>query len=240
MTSLKIIPLLLLASLCSASVIANDAIEEVVVTGSRIQDNAGPIVFTTKGDFLLQEVSLVNDSLKVDERKQDVLKTFENLLKKSKANKLINISRGESRLYPVDSKSDFDKLYSDYERKGSISVILKVNLKAKDKNTNLETIFEDFVESVNRVGRTQINMTDDERISIVDPRQYRKKLVSEIADDIEHITDSLGSEYRVILSGMDKDMSWRRNGEDNVEFSLPYSFEIIPETVNTIVSGYDD
>ena len=216
-----------------------DYIEEVVVTGSRISD-AGPIVFTTQGDFLLQEISLVNDSLEVDERKNDVKKTFLNLLAMAKKNDKVQISRGESRLYKVNSVSDFDLLYGDQNRKGSLNLILKVNLKERDEDTELESIFDNFTHSVELAGRTQVFDYGDEEISIVNPRQYRKKLISEISKDIKHITKSLGPEYRVILEGMDNKMSWQREGEDNVTFSLPYSFSVIPQNINSTVNPYDD
>jgi len=217
-----------------------DYVEEVVVTGSRISRSAeaGPIVFTTQGDFLLQEINLVNDSLEVDERKSDVEKTFINLLNKAKVNKKIQISRGDSRIYAVDKPSDFELLYQDQNRKGSVRVILKVNLKERSKDESLETVFKNFTNSIKLSGRTQIFDYGSERISIVNPRQYRKDLISVITKDIAHITKSLGSEYRVLLEGMDNKMTWEREGEDNVTFSLPYSFTVIPESINTI-SGYE-
>ncbi len=216
-----------------------DYLEEIVVTGTRNIDS-GPIVYTTTGDFLLQEISLVNDSLEVDERKADVKKTFINLLAQAKKNDKIQVSRGDSKLYSVDSASDFELLYGDVNRKGSLNVILKVNLKDRDKDTKLESIFENFTNSIERAGRTQVFDYADEEISIVNPRQYRKKLISAISKDINHITKSLGPEYRVILDGMDNEMNWQREGEDNVTFSLPYSFKVIPQNINSLVSGYDD
>ena len=60
MRSLRILTLCLLT--LSLQNTYAEYVEEIVVTGSRVSRSAdaGPIVFTTKGDFLLQEINLIH------------------------------------------------------------------------------------------------------------------------------------------------------------------------------------
>jgi hypothetical protein len=191
---------------------------------------------TVKGDFLLQEIMLINDSLKEEERKADILQTFKNLIADARKHPAIEIATGEERLSAINDSSQFEDFFEDSEdRKGRLSIILKANLKKHDASTGTpDDVLEKFIESVKLAGRTEISPMDDSDISIVNPRQYRNLLVQKIGKDINNITTSMGADYRVILKGLDNEMNWYRDGDDTVAFYIPYEFVVIPKNISAL------
>ena len=77
---------------------------EIVVTGSRITDYADMPAVTIKksADFLVQEIRLVNDSRSPNLRKNEIIKSINNLLISSREINGIELSYGVGFLTPVN------------------------------------------------------------------------------------------------------------------------------------------
>ena len=81
--------------------------------------------------------------------------------------------------------------------------------------------------------RITIRTNGDTAVSVVDPFQYRNEVVATIIEEINTITDALGPEYVAIIKGLDRQVYWDRQGDIELAFSLPYTYEIIPNTLHS-------
>ncbi len=89
-------------------------------------------------------------------------------------------------------------------------------------------------------GRTTISTYDEISVSVVNPYQYRTDVMKLVTDEVNNVTKALGPEYRVMLSGLDKELKWVRSGDLNLAFYLPYTYDIISDTLHSIQRVYED
>lgn len=73
--------ILSMLSLFVGSLAVAQAVEEVIVTGMRASGDELPgVVFRRQADFLLLEVTVLNDSRNEEIREKEILKTLQNAL----------------------------------------------------------------------------------------------------------------------------------------------------------------
>ena len=222
---------MLLGSLSSSITLAS-ALEEVVVTSGR--SDGAPVVLSVKADYHFQPVRIINDSLVYEERIRDVELAYQKIIEASLKN--IDITLANRDLTPILGKENFSNMYHDtkIDNMGYVTLSIKSEVKNHDpkKGSYLQQ-YSEFLNSIETVGRTKFQFYGESDITIVNPRSYRRKLINEIGKDIQNLTSSLGGDYRAIISGLDGEIQWHREGEDNVEFYVPYQFFIIPKNINT-------
>ncbi len=90
-----------------------------------------------------------------------------------------------------------------------------------------------FVDKVDEKGRVTISSSGATSVSVVDPYQYRDEVVAAIVEEVNAVTDALGPEYVAIIKGLDRQVYWDRKGNIDLAFSLPYTYEIIPNTLQS-------
>ena len=95
-------------------------------------------------------------------------------------------------------------------------------------------MLSDFSESLPVEGRVEIEILDEVDVSIVNPSQYRNKLIKLITEDTKTVTSSLGADYRVVISGIDSPVQWVKSGAINLSLYIPYSYTVIPTNVNSV------
>ena len=206
-------------------------LDEIIVTGSYV--DGSPIVYTVKGDFYLQPLRLINDSLITAERLRDTRLTFEALFEAAQNNEQIFIIGNEDELAPLESVSSFSDLFTDNHNQNDKSIVdlfLKSPIE-KSGQIDYARRNQSFLDGVQTFGRTKIYLDEDSEITILNPRQYRPALISAIGKDINHINQAFGGDYRVVLTGLDKNIDWFRSGIDSVSFYLDYSFAVIPKNI---------
>ena len=83
---------------------AEEAIQEIIVTGSRLLDyNEMPAVTLVKtADFLAQEIRISNDSRSPEIRRKEIYQSIDNLIKASKKANNIELSYGEGFLTDIN------------------------------------------------------------------------------------------------------------------------------------------
>jgi hypothetical protein len=214
-------------------------LEEIVVTAGR--SDGAPVVYSVKGDYHLQPIKIINDSLVEEERERDVKAAYEAIIDSSLGSSNIAIVASKRELTPIKDASDFSQLYRDDSKnsKSSINLFIKSEIKSHDpsKGTYKEN-YQSFINSVGKFGRTKVVFNGDSDITILNPRQYRASLIQEIGKDIKVLVQALGGDYRVVINGLDRQVKWHREGEDNVEFFIPYSFIVIPKNITMIPGEY--
>ncbi len=218
--------------------------DEIVVTGTRI-DNSIPGIFLEKrGDFLLLEAKIENDSRELSTRLKEINVTLKKF--QAAADKNPKITLG------IVDDSDFvrplsESNFSDSIRFGSRPDTSVATLKVKTKipenvidSYKLAQMLGEFVDSIDEEDRTTINTYDEISVSVVDPFQYRVDVIKKVIDEVNMITEGLGPNYRVIIKGIDKELNWVRSGDLNLAFYLPYEYEVIPDTLHSIQRVIED
>lgn len=224
--------LLLFGAFISLKVSAS-SIEEIVVTSGR--SDGAPVVLSIKADYHFQPIRILNDSLVGEERARDVRLVYTEIVAASLKSE--NITLVNSDLTPILSDKGFSKKYQDRKSNnmGYIDLSIKSEVKNHDpKKGTYKKQYSDFINGIGKVERTKIQFSGSSDITIVNPRNYRKKLINEIGSDIQNLTKSLGGDYRAIINGLDGELRWHREGEDNVEFYIPYEFFIIPTNISSM------
>ena len=212
--------------------------DEVVVTGSRLSASPG-IYLEKRGDYLLLEVQIENDSRELDTRLEEINDTVDSIIDAAEADPSIELSIvGDGNMVRPLSMENFRTGIRSGGRPDTSVAFLKVKTEipnAVADSYKLATKLGSFVEDLDEVGRTRITALDDIAVSVVNPFQYRKEVMDLIIDEVNDVTGKLGPDYRVILTGIDGELEWVRSGDLNLAFYLPYKYMVIPDSLNSIV-----
>ena len=212
--------------------------DEIIVTASRI-DNSTPGVFLEKrGDFLLLEAKIENDSRELSTRIKEINATLEKFQQAAAKNPKITLGIvDDSDFVRPLSESNFSDSIGYGSRPDTSVATLKVKTEIPGSvidSYKLAQMLSEFVDSIDEEDRTTITTYDEISVSVVNPFQYRMDVIKKVVGEVNMITDSLGPEYRAIIKGLDKELKWVRSGDLNLAFYLPYEYEIIPDTLHSI------
>ncbi len=225
------------------SQLAHAQMDEVIVTGTRISETPG-ITLEKKGDFLLLEVNIENDSRELSVRLKEMNATIDNMIAAAKEHPDIVLSLIDDNDFvrPL-SKDTFHAGIRRGARPDTSVATLKVKTNIPDKVNNafrLSVKLAEFVDSIDEVGRTKVINYDEVSVSIVDPYQYRNDVRNKIIAEINATTNALNGGYRVIVTGLDGPVKWMRSGDLNLAFYMDYAYEIIPDTLANYTKQYMD
>lgn len=234
--------LIIIASLWPQYSAAQD---EIIVTASRRvaspganPEDHGPGIFVEKrGDFLLLEVRIENDSRELSTRLKEIGRTVDDFIAAAKENPDIELSIvDESSFVRPLTRDNYSDNIRFGNRPDTSVAILKVKTQIPERvedSYKLAQMLSEFVDSIEEKDRTTINTYDEISVSVVNPYQYRKDVIKKVVQEVNAITEGLGPDYRVILTGLDKELTWTRSGDLNLAFFLPYSYDIIPNTLHS-------
>ena len=151
----------LLLIVATAAHSQDEILQEVVVSGSRVDvDYYGmpAVTVTRKADFLVQNIRLVNDSRSPGLRKQEILETIENLLRRSRSMKGMALSYGRGFLEPIDLDDESLQLLEDRQRVDTsyIDIYAKVALDSARSSKQQIADLRAFISGAKTSGRTEI------------------------------------------------------------------------------------
>jgi len=201
-----LIAILLAGSALLTPISAYAQLDEVVVTGMRQADEGPGLFLEKRGDYLLLEVSIENDSREFTVRIKEINETVQMFMEAAKSDPDITLSI-------IDENNFVRRLteenFSDGIRNGSRPDTSFATLKVKteipetvEDSYKLATRLAEFVDDIEEKDRTTINTYDEISVSIVNPYQYRSEVIKMVTDEIKTVTTALGPEYRVILKVM--------------------------------------
>jgi hypothetical protein len=238
--------MLLLLGLCTGLSQAQEhSLEEIVVTGQRAEARFPGTSLKRPGDFILLQVVVRNDSRDAETRKKEIYDTLRAMIAGAGRDRTIELSViGENDLVlPLRLDSATLALSADRlpdTSKTTISV--KTRIPAKVENSSaLVAKLRDFVSGIKPVGRTLIDKDGDVEISIVNPGQYRDRVIELFAEDVKKVTSALGQDYKVIARGIDAPIRWVRAGMLEVALFVPYGYDVLPASVTsyTNINGWN-
>jgi hypothetical protein len=233
--------LLLVGTLLLASAVnAQEALEEVVVTGMREEGAEVPGTSLKRpGDFILLMVSVSNDSRDEKTRKDEITASLRAMLAAAGKDKSIELSViGDNNLVlPLRLDSATLSLVSGKRPDTSETTIsVKTRIPATLGNSSaLVAKLRDFASGIKPVGRTIIDEDGDFEISIVNPAQYRDRVIELFAADVKKVTAALGADYKVVAYGIDRRIEWVRAGMLEVMIFVPYRYEVLPASVTSYI-----
>lgn len=191
---------------------------------------------------MLLEVVIENDSRELSTRLKEIEQTIGNMTREAKKHPDITLSLvGENNFVRLLTLQSFKSGVKLGNRPDTSLARLKVKTNIPTNvadSYKLARKLAEFVENIEEVGRTEINSYGDVAVSVVNPYQYRAELVRMILKDVNATTSALGTDYKVILKGMDKGIYWTRSGDLNLAFYMNYSYEILPSSLQNYTSDY--
>lgn len=236
------------ALLLSLSLLLPDpsyAQDEIIVTGSRMartatlkaSGGAPGVTIVKRGDFMLLEVNIESDARERSERLAEIDSTIAAFLEAANKDGAIEMSIIEQgttvrRL----TQSNYMQGVSFGGRPDTSVARIRVKTAIPDEVENsaeIATKLSRFVDSIEEKGRISISTNGGTAVSVVDPYQYREEVVTAVIKEINAIRDALGGNHVVIIEGLDRQVYWDRQGDIDLAFSLPYTYDIIPNTLHS-------
>lgn len=221
----------------------HEIVEEVVVYGIRSSDISLPGTLYRRGaDFLLLEVTVVNDARNPEVRDSEIRKTLSNAIAVAKKDSDIQLSvERDGFIVPIASL-DGSFTISPGNRPDTSQITIRAKTIINESLLTPEKLLaklQQFTKSIPLVGRTELIADDEPDVSIVNPHQYRKEIISMIAEDVKATTSALGDDYRVVMTGIDQPVEWVRVGPTQLAMYIPYSYQIVPTSIHSVFNSPD-
>ncbi len=229
----------LMLCLVASSAVAQETMEEIVVTGMRGGDGAAmPGTFLRKtGDYILLEVEVTNDTREEKGRKDEIYATLRAALAAAKKDGTVELSVIDENGLVIPLKVDSATVVLQKgDRADTSATRISVKTKIPSQNANGQALIsklKDFVGNIKVEGRTKLDPDGDVDISIVGPNRYRDEIIVLYAGDVKRITSVLGGDYKVVTTGIDRPVKWVRIGLLELALFVPYRFDVLPSTVTT-------
>jgi hypothetical protein len=241
-------PIACLVALAAASLSAMTAaqgLDEIVVTGSRVQAQHIPATSIKRhADFLLLKVEVSNDSRGYKTRLDEIMATLRAMMAAAGKDKSIELSviRDDNVVLPMkldDATLDFSGSSDDgSDASGTLQTTITAKIPIEPGATNgapLIAKLKNFVSGIKPAGRTSISDDDETQVSVVNVAQYREPAIRLFADDVRRITTALGGDYRIVARGLDQPIQWVRDGTLDVLIFVPYQYDVVPTTISSYV-----
>ncbi len=218
----------LLASLASAQ---DAALEEIVVTGSRVDVDyyeMPAVTITKKADFLVQNIRLINDSRSPDLRKAEIIETIENLIRRSRSMEGMALSYGRGFLEPINLDDESLQLLEDRQRVDTnyIDIYAKVALDLDRSSKAQIADLREFISGAKKAGRTEILPLGDIGLSIVGPEQYRYEIIEKIAAENAKVSQAMNADCEITIGGLEGRVQWDRTSVSELTLYIPYGMEV--------------
>lgn len=221
-----LLPLLALGLICTAH--AQD--EAIVLSPFQVSSDKAsskpPIVLKRRADFLLLQISVLNDTREEEKRRDEVYATLRGMIAGIPADSKIELFTEEFTLTPTHFQIPLADA-SDKRDASHVTLYAKVPLSDRDDAGALAERLRTFVRSVKVQGRSEI-FTGDIGVSIKNPERYRYDVIQAIATDVKKLRESFGDTFEIVVQGLDARLQWQRSGVAEVELYLPFKYELFP------------
>lgn len=221
---------LLLAGAAGAQ---ESGVDEVVVTAARIArpDQGGevPAVFVARrADNLVMKIEVVCDTRDPARRLEELRQTLRNLIRAQRP-PTIALGVGEGRVGVFDERAINDVIETDAEEEtSSATLVVKTQVGTADSVDAAVERIRAYVERTPKAGRTEVIVSDEIDITVVNPGQYRAQILAAIAADARSAAAALGQGYGVRLTGLEQAVQYRQSGPLEARLFIPYTLSVEP------------
>ncbi|MFC4255039.1 TonB-dependent receptor [Altererythrobacter xixiisoli] len=232
----RLIGALLLSACLAAPAVAQDLRSaEIVVTGSRIEQDdyerdMPAVGLRRKADFLVQQVIIRGDTRDQTQRRQEIREMLRRAVQIA-AREGVQLAYGDYVLTAltldnIDEISLQNDNRPDSER---LIFLVKAPLSGSETGSSAEARIARYIEAVPEVGRAQMDELGDATLSIIGPDSYRADIAKAIAADAHEMAGSIGADYAVQIEGLNMPVQWARSSPSEVLLYIPYKLLIVPQ-----------
>jgi len=227
---------ILLACICIAFAYTASAAEdadELLVTSVRTEKTIIPGASLKRpADYILQKIKVSSEAREEKVRKDEILETLRLIVNAAAKEKSIELAVVLDNRIVVPFKLDSATLkFARGNRTDTSETYLSVKTKVVPGASNAVALFsklKEFPTTIKPVGRAAIDLVGDIEVSLVNPSQYREEVIKLYAADSKMVTNALGSDYRVVTKGIDRQLYWIRDGMTNVIIYILYEYDVVP------------
>lgn len=208
-------------------------VEEIVVTGSRMQDYdaaATPfVVLRKRADNLITRITVVCDTRDQSQRRSELKATLRNLIKAAAGDKQIALGVGDEVVGVFDDSMLDTVIEPDAKADTSkATLIVKTGLAPGDTFDGATSRIKLFAARAAKVGRTEILFQHGWELTLVGPGQYRPEVARLVADDARKMAAVFGDTYGVEVQGLQLPVSWYQAGPLDLALYIPYRLTVRP------------
>jgi hypothetical protein len=209
--------------------------DEIIVTGMRrnvdgYDEHIPAVGLRRPADFAVQPVVVRGDTRDADKRTEEIYATIRGAIELAAKRGDIELATGEVVVEPL-TLANYRNVTIDKDNRpdsGKAEFLIKVRLVGSDAKAAIERI-NAFIKAAPAVGRAQLETSDDLTLSVVDPDQYRGRIVDLVAADARATATKLGPDYVVEAKGLDRPVEWSRASLTEVFLYVPYSYTVVPK-----------
>jgi hypothetical protein len=220
---------------CASASLAQDlATQEIVVTGSRVEQDGyardmPAVGLRRTADFLTQEVVISGDTRDPKQRAAEIRQMLDKAVRLA-AQRGVQLAYGDYVLTPLTLANMDDLPLQNDNRPDSqkVSFLVKAPLGTESGATAQKRI-ADYIEAVPEVGRAQMDESGDSSLSIVGPDQYRLQIADKVMEDGRALAAKMGPGYGVTVEGLNMPVLWTRAGPSEVLLYVPYKLVVVPK-----------
>ncbi len=229
----KLLLAALAAALCPPLAAQDLESAEIMVTGSRIEqddysDRMPSVGLRMNADFLVQQVAIRGDTRDPVEREREIRAMLARAVEMAARNG-VELAFGDYILTRLTRENIDDlELANDYRPDSQrINFLVKAPLGERPV-AQAQAAIDSFVDAVPEVGRAQMDTLGDPTLSVVGPDSHRGAIIAKVAEDARRTAATVGDGYAVELTGLNMPVQWARSGPGEVLLYIPYELVIVP------------
>jgi hypothetical protein len=207
-----------------------ESLDRIEVVGSRISYRdllETPAVSLTKpGDYLLQSITLTNDSRDPALRKRELHDTIAQMIGAAGSRYRIyhedeyrvQLARGNHQVEPENGK-----------RPDSSQIALRIGVDIGANAAQAETIIGEmrrFLRGAAKVGRTEVELGGETALVMNRPERFRYEIIDAIAKDSQKLIDAMALDCKIELQGLNSRVEWQRASAAELLLYIPYNMTI--------------
>lgn len=230
-----------LAACLVAPAAAQDAEEAIVVTGTRLAHHdfetmaempMPHVTLRKRADSVVVDLYVRNDTRDGTQRAAEMRQALRGLESRARAGgvtlALIDATSGIVRPFSMEI-AERSVANGGAPDTSVITIYLRTNVQENDTLDTINARIRGFVSAAPNPGRTEL-MPGAVNLVLNNPEQYHAPLVTEISAEGRTITGQLGAGYGVTVTGLERQVSWKRTGELELTLFLPYTLMVVPRT----------
>lgn len=218
------------APVANAQVVRGDQIVAQSNYVSRQQTAIPQISIVVRADFVLFSVRYETGTRSVDERENELAKTFTTVTQRAgRTNGDVIIEVGMPGNSAAVETAAIKELVIDQGDRSYIDLVLKVAVKPNETFDAIRARTEKFVTDTPVNGRVEGVIGDSQFLGVSEPKKHRETLIKAIADDVKMMQASFGgpnAPVKVNLTGMESRAQTRPVGPLDLEIYIPYSMSL--------------
>lgn len=221
-----LISVALSAAFASSIAHAQERLNSIVVTGTRIDASelkqTPNITLNVQADFVIFQVGYVNASLERAERLSDLERAFSAVSDAAENRDDIVLSIGSADdASPIETVTFTEARYDSGQRAG-FNLVVKVYTKDSDDYDQVRERLNAFIDAIPEFGRTQSFTKDQQFLGITDLKRYRPELVTAISDEVTFLTNTFKAS-EVSVSGLEAQTMTQTVGPLELQIYIPYT-----------------